>query len=132
MTTELLIEEAEAIELLDELAAINEEIAPLKKRKDAITDQLKQFMALNDMRELRDGELGITARMQERNKPPSYDLASAPEESVVQAARNHLLSLDHTSFKRLRNNDGALWMDMLAKYEMPGGIVEALIIERDR
>lgn len=128
----MLIDERQAIDLLNELAIINEALSPLEKRKREVTEQLKQYMTLNDQIELRDGEHGITGIMQQRTKTPTYNLERASDEAVVQAARHMLLSLDHSSFQRMLAREGDTWMEEIDGLKMPGGITEALVLVRDK
>lgn len=131
-TQELLMDSRKALDVLDELAIIKENLSALKARESVLVDQLKQYMQLEDVEAFTDEERGITAHLQHRDGTPQYDLVNAPEHAVIMAAKAMLLKLDHAAFQRLRGNNGATWMDDLARFEMPTAGSEALIIKRER
>lgn len=124
-----------ALELLSELALINETLAPVEKRKKEVTESLKQYMALQGMDSLRDGEHGLTARFQDRKGTPVYDLVSLARDTdglaLIRAAEAGMARIDHPMLTRFRKDAGASWADVIHKYEMPGTGTSALVLERD-
>jgi hypothetical protein len=130
-----LAERRAALDLLAELALINETLSPVEKRKREITEYLKRYMGLEGLDSLHDGEHGITARFQDRRGTPTYDLIAAAEqhpEDLTAAAKAGMLRLDHAMLSLFRRGGGASWADRLARLEMPGTGTTALIVEREK
>lgn len=135
--TALHVSEREALGLLTELAYINEQLSPLEKRKRELTDQLKQWMALEDREDLLDGERGLVARLQSRNGTPTYDVVSlvkdaAGAEALVDAASAGMVRVDHAMLDRFRKQNGATWADLIERVQIPGTGTVALVIEKAR
>ena len=135
---ELAADEAAAsshmLDLVAAIALLNDELRPIEAAKKRAVDELKQLMALDDLTEVRDGERGITAKIQERRGTPTFDLVSAVQAgvSLTEAATAGMLKLDHAALSLFRKNAGATWADALAKYEVPGTGSVALLVERDK
>ena len=119
-----------------ELALINETLSPLTRRKADLTERVKQWMALEGLGELRDGEHGLVARLQDRKGTPVYDLVRLAHDtdgySLIEAAIAGMARIDHESLSRFRRDAGASWADVVAKYEMPGRGTTALIVEVEK
>ncbi len=121
-----------ALEALNELALINEALSPLEARKRVLTATVKSYMG-EAVAELRDGETGVVARIQERGGSPTYDLAtlaaSEGAPAIIDAARAGMLRVDAVMLDRFRKAAGAIWADDIASVAMPGALTYALIVE---
>jgi len=126
-------ERAKMADVVLAIGAGEAEAKSLTKPLEALRDQLKQWMALNEVKELDAPDGGYVAKLQDRGGTPVYDLIScvdADPQAVVDAARAGLLRVDHTALERLRKGNGAIFADTLARYAGPGQGSTALIVSK--
>ncbi len=127
--------ERHALDLVNAIAVLHAQLKPLEDTKKRAVDQLKQWMALEGLGELRDGEHGLVARLQDRKGTPVYDLVRLVKddkiEALIDAAAAGMARIDHAMLARFRKDAGASWADTLAHYEMPGTGSTALIVEKE-
>lgn len=108
-----------------------EKRAAVEKRIADKRALVKQYMELNDEREIPDGELGSVAQMSPRNGQPTYNISRASEFTKVAACSvPGLVKVDSGILKKMAKNEGEGWIEELQKLEMPGGVTYALHIER--
>ena len=118
-----------ALDLVNAIALLNSQIKPLEGLKARAVDELKEYLLLNDLTELVDGETGAAAKLQDRTSAETFDLVRASErdpEAVLEAGHIGALSADS---RMLDRHSGAGWIDVLRKYRMPGRITTALYVE---
>lgn len=123
------------LDLVAAVATLGDEIARLEKMREQAKAQLRQYLELNGLDSLRDGELGVTVRLQERKGADTFDLVSAAEthpDAVIAAAKAGMARLDAVMFTRFRKDAGASWADRIDGYRMPGTGSTAMVVERDR
>lgn len=129
-------EQRQMLDLVATVATLGDEISRLDKMREAAMAQLRQYLDLNGLDSLRDGERGITARLQDRKGTPVYDLVSLAKDTdgyaLIEAASAGMARIDHVSLSRFRKDAGAGWADLIAKYELPGTGTTALLVERDK
>lgn len=118
---------------LNELALINETMKPVEARKRILTDRIKQGMGLAGLDELADGETGVSARIQDRQASPKYDLGTLSltkegEAAIVSAAFAGALKPDHTIIERIHGYGTQKWAEQLWQVQMPGGIASTALI----
>lgn len=117
---------------LAELHTARQEKSGWTKRDEKLSALVKDFLAAADERELLDGEAGVAAWIEERAGTPTFDLLSmvAAEakaaDVLLSAAAAGLIRIDNTALVRLDKNNGAVWIDLLKKYRMPGTGTSAL------
>lgn len=123
----------EMLDAVNELATIASILKPLDARRELLRGQVKQYLELEGIEVLADGETGAAAKVQERHGQPPYDLVSAAatedgEQAIMHAASGGYLRVDHAMLERFRKGNGATWADTLARYAGPEPITTALII----
>ena len=127
--TAVLPTRAEAVDLLARLDELKAEKSAITKEHDRVAGQLRQWMELEGEVALDDGERGITARLQERNKTPEYDVTRLDDGLVARLAKiPGLLKVNHAAVKAL--GDTSMDLADLRRVEMPGGITVALVVGR--
>ena len=115
---------------------LNAEFNSILNNATTLISPLTANLDLNGLDSLRDGERGITARLQDRKGTPVYDLVSLAKDTdgyaLIEAASAGMARIDHVSLSRFRKDAGAGWADLIAKYELPGTGTTALLVERDK
>lgn len=118
-------EEIEAV--VGEYVLISSAMNDTRKRQQMLRDQIVQFMQLNDERTLTEGESGATVTLSETNRPDTWDVGSMPAEMVTDLARRGALNVDGKVLKALAGK--AAVIDDAARYLMPGGVSDRLVVE---
>ncbi len=125
--------EAEIIGLLSPLMSARESKNEAGREDSRLTERVKQYMTLEGLDSLHDGEHGITARITD-TKRTSWDLRSLDERLVLALWRAGLLTVETRAFDALRKAAPTTdWDDV---NRAPGvrqeGSTTTLHIERDK
>ena len=103
----------------------------IKERKDA----LKVYMDANGG-PVTDGELGVTARLEPRNMPATYDIATLLQtkdglDALREAGEGGYVRIDDKRLTDFRKRTpGASWADAIFRARMPIGQTTAIYIDR--
>ena len=103
----------------------------IKERKDA----LKAFME-NNGGPVTDGELGVKARLEPRNMPATYDIATLLKtkgglEALREAGEGGYVRIDDKMLNDFRKRSpGASWADAIYRARMQTGQTTAIYIDR--
>ena len=96
-----------------------------KDNKDAQGRTIRWWLDEHPGDELRDGELGISARLQPRQGSPQFDAPNASTEALRWLADHGCLKLDYATFKTLVGK--FVEADDINRTLMPGG--ETMVLD---
>ena len=126
----------------DALAAValaNHIDGELNQHIEALRDQAKQYLALEGLDSLRDGETGVEVVLQQRKGTPTYNvprllgLAGGAEALLGAGQQLGMVRIDHKALERARAAAPAAWLDLIASVQEPGQGTTALMFrERGR
>lgn len=85
----------------------------------ALTEEIKQWLQLNDETELFDGERGILATLK-ASSTTTWDIRKAPPELVARLAAEGLLTVNTTAFKAEQAKGGATYLDDTLAFKHEG------------
>lgn len=111
----------------DQRKAVNDDL-------EALEGPVKAWLEAHPGETLADLERGITAEIEETNKPVEWDIKSMAEQHpqrVIEAALMGLLS-GRTSAIRSQRGKAACADMLLDRYCMPTGVKQSLRVERQR
>ncbi len=115
--------------LLDEYATLTEALNITRRRQQELRERIVQFMELEHVDELYDGEHGVTARLQTRRSSTTYDVGSMPDYLVLRLRDLAVLNTDAKAMKALdRRVIEALAVN---QFEVPGREAVALTVRRN-
>lgn len=123
---------SETVALVKRLHDLRDIIKGLKSEEEQVAAALKAALE-SDPEPIVDGEHGLVARLQERNKPAEVDLISFSkrpdgERLLREAAEQGLLSARVTQLKGLAGRSEAA--DALLSVSAPGGVTSILVVEK--
>ena len=87
---------------------------------DGIRDRLKQFMGLENIDELVDGETGYGVELGEPTRATTWDVEHMPDQLVVHLAKRGLLTVSTRAFDALRKAAGSPVLDDAERFRMTG------------
>lgn len=100
-----------------EQSRLNAEVSANKKLGEA----LRQYLDLNDLEALVDGETGCGVELGRAASDTKYDTTSMPDELVISLARRGLLQVHVPSFNALRKAGGGVDLDETeTHFKLPG------------
>ncbi len=121
--------EREIVAKLSRLAAIREAKRRLAKEDETISNEVKAYLERTGQQQVTDGETGVTARLQVRQKGPYYDVMSMPDTLVCRLKALGVLAVDVNAARALAGKAPEL-LD-LRRYETPGGTISTLVLDRE-
>ena len=124
--------EARLIPLLAVLHGLKRDKGRLERKIEKLEKPVRDYLAKHPGEALRDGEHGITARLQFRQGSEEMDVLSLAERNpalLTWAAERGLLRLNAKAYKALQGQ-GSEMLALKGWVNRPGG-TEALVIEED-
>ena len=117
-----------AVILISPYYNLGREINRQEKQRSAWGKPIREFLEANRGEPLEDRELGLVARLQERQGPDTYDVPAMPDALVIWAAKQGLLNMDAKPAKALLGKfaEGL----ELERFRMPGRPSVALVVEK--
>ncbi len=100
------------------------------KALDKARDRLKDFMALEDIDELVDGETGYGVELAPPRRTTTWDVEHMPDQLVVDLAKRGLLTVSTRPFDALRQAAGSPVLDAAEEYRMTGEGAAPLMVKK--
>lgn len=119
MPTELIATRAQIIDKLLTLKQTREAKNAATTDDKALTEEIKQWMSLNDESELFDGERGILATLK-ASSTTTWDIRTAPPALLARLAVEGLLTVNTTAFNERRKSAPATYLDDTLAFKHEG------------
>lgn len=136
MTAEQSVQE----QATSERAAMEWQAAAYAQEKEAHTkqgnkleearDKLKDFMTLEDIDELVDGETGYGVELDQPRRITTWDVEHMPDQLIIDLAHRGLLTVNTKAFDALRKAAGSPVLDAAEKYRMIGEGAAPLMVRK--
>jgi len=92
-------------------ASTHSDVLAQQRAQDALKEQLRRFMDVNDLDELVDGETGLGVELGPAPRTTTWDVRTMPDAVVLALARRGVLEVNTRAFDALRKAGGGADLD---------------------